>query len=59
MAGKNFIAGAIKRPGAFTAKAKAAGKPVQEYATEKEHAKGRIGQEARFAKVLNRISKNK
>jgi hypothetical protein len=59
MAGKNFIAGAIKRPGAFTAKAKAAGKGVQEYATEKAHAKGRLGQEARFAKVLNRISKNK
>lgn len=52
---KNFIQKAIKRPGAFTRKAKAAGKSVSEYAEEKKHAKGVLGQEARFAKTLARI----
>ena len=32
--GGNWMAGAVKRPGAFTAKAKAAGKGVQEYARQ-------------------------
>ena len=56
---KNFIKGAIKRPGAFTAKAKAAGKSVSQYASEKAHAPGRLGQEARFAQTLKRISRNR
>lgn len=56
---KNFIAGAIKRPGAFTRKAKAAGKSVAAYAEEKKGAKGLLGQEARFAQTLARIRRNK
>ena len=56
---KKWIAGAIKHPGAFTAKAKAAGKGVQEYAREKAHAPGRLGQEARLAKTLSRIRRGK
>jgi len=35
--------------GIFTAKAKAAGKSVAEYAKEKAHAPGKLGKEARFA----------
>lgn len=35
--------------GLFTKKAEAAGKSVSEYAHEKEHAPGVLGQEARFA----------
>jgi hypothetical protein len=36
--------------GLFTKKAENAGKSVQQYATEKYHAKGKLGEEARFAK---------
>ena len=32
--GGNWMAGAVKRPGAFTAKAQAAGKGVQQYARQ-------------------------
>ena len=39
MAGKNWIAGAIKKPGAFTKKAKAAGMSAGAYA-DKVTAKG-------------------
>ena len=48
----NWIAGAIKHPGAFTKKAKAAGEGVQEFAHEKEHAKGKTGKQARLALTL-------
>ena len=51
----NFIAGAIKHPGALTAKAKAAGESTQAFATEHEHDSGTTGQQARFAKILNRV----
>ena len=34
MASKDWISGAIKRPGAFTKKAKRAGKTVKEYAEQ-------------------------
>jgi len=51
----NFIAGAIKRPGALTRKAKAAGMSTQAYAKAKAGAKGRTGQQARFAEFLNKV----
>ena len=35
--------------GIFSAKAKAAGKSVAEYAREKQHASGALGKQARFA----------
>ena len=40
--------------GKFTAKAKAAGKGVQEYAKEKAHAGGKLGKEANFARMAKR-----
>jgi hypothetical protein len=45
---KNFIQGAIKRPGALTAKAKAAGQSVLEFARAHEHDSGQTGDQARF-----------
>lgn len=50
----HFITGAIKRPGAFKAKAKRAGMSTSAYAQKEKHAKGRLGQEARFDLILNK-----
>lgn len=44
----NFIKGAIKRPGALTAKAKAAGMTVDAFARAHQHDPGLTGQQARF-----------
>lgn len=51
----HFIQGAIKRPGAFSAKAKAAGMSTQAYAEKEKHAPGRLGDEARFDLVLSKV----
>lgn len=55
-----WIQKAIKRPGAFTAKAKAAGKGVQEYASQvlKKGSKAstRTKKQAVLAKTLKKIS---
>ncbi len=57
MAGK-LIARAIKRPGALTRKAKAAGLSVHEYARQHQHDKGLTGRQARFyLKVLRPASR--
>ena len=53
--GKKWIAGAIKRPGALTRKAKAAGMTVQAYARAKRKAPGRLGKQARLAITLKKI----
>lgn len=53
---KEWIASAVKRPGAFTAKAKKAGKSVASYAQEKKHASGKIGNEARLALTLRKMN---
>jgi len=53
----NWIAGAVKHPGAFTAKAKAAGKSVAAYAAEKKGAPGVLGKQARLAQTLRKIAK--
>lgn len=55
--GRKWIAGAIKRPGAFTRKAKAAGMTVQAYARAKRKAPGRLGKQARLALTLKKISR--
>lgn len=55
----NWIAGAVKRPGAFTAKAKAAGEGVQQYASEKASAPGLLGKQARLAKTFGKMGKKK
>ena len=53
----NWIQGAIKHPGAFTAKAKAAGKSVAAYAAEKKNAPGVLGKQARLAQTLRKIGR--
>ena len=55
--GTKWMQKAVKRPGALTAKAKRAGKTVQAYAREKQHAKGKLGAQARFALNAQRIAK--
>jgi hypothetical protein len=54
---KKFIAKAIKHPGALTAEAKAAGESPMAFAEEKKHAKGKVGQRARFALLLRGFKK--
>lgn len=52
----NFIQKAIKKPGAFTKSAKAAGESVGEYAQEKKHAGGVTGKRARLAITLRKLA---
>lgn len=49
---KNFIKKAIKRPGALTAKAKAAGMSVAQYAKSHAHEGGQAGEESRFYRTV-------
>lgn len=56
---KNWIAGAIKKPGAFKAKAKAAGESTAAYAAEKAKAPGKLGKQARLAQTLMKMNKGK
>lgn len=56
MADKNWIAGAIKKPGSFTKQAQSAGKSVSEFAEEKKDAPGKTGKRARLAIVLKGLS---
>lgn len=60
---KNWIAGAIKRPGAFTKKAKKAGKSVAGMATAVTKNPGKYSkltvQQANLAKTLIKINKGK
>lgn len=49
---KTWIKGAIEHPGAFSAKAKAAGKTTQAFAEEHKGSKGKLGKEARLALTL-------
>lgn len=46
---KRWMQGAVKRPGALTAKAKRAGMTPMAYARAHQHDKGLTGQQARFA----------
>lgn len=57
--GKRWISRAIKRPGAFTRKAKAAGMTVQAYARKMRGAGGRTGKQARLAITLAKISRRR
>lgn len=49
---KKFIQKAIKRPGALTAKADAAGESPHEFAEGHKHDKGLTGEQSRFDLVL-------
>ena len=57
--GGRWIQKAIKRPGAFTRKAKAVGMGVQAYARKMRHAGGHIGKQARLAITLKKISRKR
>ena len=63
MAKKKWIKGAIKRPGAFTAKAKKAGKSVSAYASsvlkKGSRASTRTKRQAALAKTLSKMRKKK
>jgi hypothetical protein len=54
MAKKNFIAGAIKRPGALTAKAKAAGKTIPELCAS-PGITTQTKKQCAFAKLLGKL----
>lgn len=53
--GKKWIAGAVKRPGAFTAKAEKAGSGVHAYAEKEKGAPGRTGKQARLALTFEKM----
>ena len=55
---KNWIAGAIKHPGAETAAAKKAGMSVQAYAKKHQHDSGKAGKRARLAMTLKKMKEN-
>ena len=63
MAKKNWIKGAIKRPGAFRAKAKKAGKSTSAFANAVTKNPGRYSprtvKQARLAKTLGRLRKRR
>lgn len=52
---KRWIKKAIKRPGAFSKKAKRAGMSTYAYAKKKKHASGRTGRQARLALTLRKL----
>lgn len=55
----NWIAGAIKHPGAFGAKAKKAGMSTGQYAIKKKNAGGTVGKQANLAITLGKLRKKK
>jgi hypothetical protein len=57
MAAKDWIKGAAKKPGSFSAAAKHAGKTTAEYAKEKDDAPGKLGRRARLAETLMKLRK--
>ena len=52
---KNFIAKAIKHPGALTRQAKAAGESPMQFAREHKNDKGTTGKRARLALTLRKM----
>jgi len=56
---KNWIAGAIKKPGALTKQAKVAGMSPMAFARKKKGAKGKTGKRARLALTLGKMRKGK
>lgn len=60
---RNWIAGAIKRPGAFTRKARAAGMGVQEYANAVQSGRVKVStrtkRQAALAKTLKKMHRKK
>ena len=56
---KQWIQRAVRKPGAFTAKAKRADVSVQAYAHKMRSAPGRTGKQARLAITLAKIGKRR
>jgi hypothetical protein len=56
---KNWIAGAIKHPGAETAAAKKAGESTHDYEEKHKHDSGTAGKRARLGLTLAKINKKK
>ena len=54
---KNWIAGAIKHPGALTKKAKSAGESPMAFAESHKSAPGKTGKQARLAITLRGLGK--
>jgi hypothetical protein len=54
---KNWIAGAIKKPGAETAAAKRAGESTHEYMEKHKHDSGKAGKRARLGLTLSKLNK--
>jgi hypothetical protein len=54
---KDWISGAIKRPGAFSAKARRAGMTTIAYARKHQKAPGLLGQQARLAITFSNLRK--
>lgn len=59
MASTNWIKGAVKKPGVFSAAAKRAGKTTHEYAEENKGAKGTLGKRARLALTFEKMRRKK
>jgi hypothetical protein len=59
MAARKWISGAIKRPGAFKAKAARAKMSTQAFAKKERNAPGRLGKQARLAATLGRMNKGR
>ena len=57
--GKNWIAGAIKHPGAEKRAAKATGETTHQYMEEHKNAPGKAGQRARLGLALSGMSKRR
>jgi hypothetical protein len=53
----DWIQGAVKKPGAFTAAAKRAGMSTAAYAREKKNAPGVLGKRARLAMTFEKMAK--
>ena len=53
----NWIAGAIKHPGALTQQAHRAGESTMAFAKEHEHDSGVTGRRARLAETLSKLRK--
>jgi hypothetical protein len=56
---RKWIQQAIKRPGALTKKAKAAGMSPMAYARKMKNAPGRTGKQARLALTLAKLRRKK
>ncbi len=54
---ERWIQGAIKRPGALTRKAKAAGQSPMAFAQAHQHDPGRTGRQARLALILRGLAR--